>query len=405
MARDPDDVLTTLERILEIRSVDLRTALGEAADAVAAATGAEKVDVFLREGEGDGELLVAVGVSNTPLGRRQRALGLDRLPVANGGRAAGVLLARQPWSSGHVETDPEELQGVKQALGIRSALLVPMDVDGAPRGLLGLTSTLPEAFGEPHARLARSVARWLGLIVHRAEAVERLREQAAADARRAAAEELVTVVAHDLRNYINPVHGRIQLLKLRAQREGRPADLRDAEAADRAVTRLTALLSDMLDMSRIDRGLFELQRLPLDLVPLVREVTAALESPDHAVLVEAPREVLVDGDAVKLRQVVENLVSNAIRHSPAGAPVSVRVRSAAGAPPQVRLEVADRGPGVDPAVADRVFSRFARGSGSGGLGLGMYLAHEIARAHGGTLDFSGAPGGGTVFTLTLPASS
>jgi signal transduction histidine kinase len=66
--------------------------------------------------------------------------------------------------------------------------------------------------------------------------------------------------------------------------------------------------------------------------------------------------------------------------------------------------VSDRGPGVDPAVADRVFSRFARGNASGGLGLGLYLAHEIARAHGGTLQFAAARGGGTVFTLTLPAA-
>jgi signal transduction histidine kinase len=294
---------------------------------------------------------------------------------------------------------------VKEALGIRSALLVPMDVDGAPRGVVGITSTVPEAFGDAHARLARAVARWLGLIVHRAEAVERLRAQSAAEARRAAAEEIVTVVAHDLRNYISPVHGRIQLLKLRAQREGRAADLRDAESADRAVARLTRLLSDMLDMTRIERGLFELERVPLDLVPLVREVTAALEAPDHAVLVDAPEQAVVEGDAVKLRQVLENLVSNALRHSPAGDPVTVRVSSASEAPRRLRIEVADRGPGVDPAVADRVFSRFARGNGSGGLGLGLYLAHEIARAHGGTLEFAGAPGGGTVFTLTLPAAA
>ncbi|HET9596524.1 MAG TPA: HAMP domain-containing sensor histidine kinase [Anaeromyxobacteraceae bacterium] len=246
------------------------------------------------------------------------------------------------------------------------------------------------------------MARWVGLIVHRAEAVERVRAQAVAEGRRAAAEEMVTVVGHDLRNYLSPVHGRVQLLKRRAELEGRTPDLRDAEAAERAVAGLTRLVSDLLDLSRIDRGLFELQRARLDVVALAREVSAALESADHGIRVEAPGEAVVEGDAVKLRQVLENLVSNALRHSPPGAPVSLRVARGAGPPPQVRIEVCDRGPGIDPAVADRLFSRFARGAGSGGLGLGMYLAREIAVAHGGALHFAAAPGGGTVFTLTLP---
>ncbi|HET9596525.1 MAG TPA: hypothetical protein VFP65_13130 [Anaeromyxobacteraceae bacterium] len=95
MARVASDILPTLERILEIGAVELESALTEAADAVATATGAEKVDVFLRDG--DAEVLVAVGVSETPLGRRQRALGLDRLPFDHGGRTIEVYRSREPW--------------------------------------------------------------------------------------------------------------------------------------------------------------------------------------------------------------------------------------------------------------------------------------------------------------------
>jgi signal transduction histidine kinase len=291
-------------------------------------------------------------------------------------------------------------------LGVRSTLVAPFEIAGERRGVLGITSTQPDAFDQADLALARAVARWVGIVAHRAEAVERLAVQAESEGRRAAAEELVTVVAHDLRNYIAPVQGRIQILKGRAIREGREAERRDAEAAERSTRRLVRLVSDLLDVGRIGQGLFELERAPLDLVALVGEVVGALEMPDRHVVVHAPEEIVLDGDAVRLRQAIDNLLSNASKHTAVGQAITIDVELRDGEDGRwAVVRVANPGAGIDPALAGRIFTRFARGAGSEGLGLGLYLAREIALAHGGTLELETAPGRGARFDLRLPAGA
>src|SRR5215203_1308314 len=110
-------LLLTLERLLTIEAMDVRTALNEASDMIARAVHADKVDIFLYDVAISS--LVAMGVSLTPLARRQQELGLDRVPIANGGRSVGVYLSEQPYLTGHADQDPEELPGVKGALAIR----------------------------------------------------------------------------------------------------------------------------------------------------------------------------------------------------------------------------------------------------------------------------------------------
>lgn len=395
-----DPLLHAAERIVAIQATDLRQALAEAADIVAEACGAEKVDVFLHDPAS--ATLVALGASNTPLARRQVALGLDRQPIANGGRAVEAFRTGEAYQRGRVDQDEGEIPGIPGPLGIRSQITVAVDVAGVRRGVLGVSSTVPEAFGVEHMRLVRVLAHWIGLVIHRAEVVERLAAAAQREGRRSAAEELVTVVAHDLRNYVGPVHGRLHLLRQRAIRERREPDQRDAEAALRSLDRLVHVLSDLLDVGRIDQGLFQLQRAPLDLVALVREAAAAIPLPDRTIDVQAPAELVVDGDATKLRQAFDNVLSNSAKYTPSGGKVNVVVRHEVAAREAV-VEVTDEGPGMEPALAARIFTRFGRGPGSQGIGLGLYLAREIAVAHGGSLDVTTAPGFGATFTLRLPA--
>lgn len=395
-----DRLLDAAERIVAVQATELRPALVQAADIVAEACGAEKVDVFFHDPAS--ATLVALGVSTTPLARRQQALGLDRQPLANGGRAAQVFRSGEPFRTGHSEHDPEELPGLSGALGIRSIVLVPLAVAGLRRGVLGVSSTVPDAFSDEHLRLARVFAHWVGLVAHRAEVVERLASAAELAGRRSAAEELVTIVAHDMRNFVGPVHGRLHLLRQRAERERRPLDQRDAEAALRSVDRLVGVLSDLLDVGRIDQGLFTLDRIPVDLVALVREAVAAGQLPDRAVSLEAPPELVLLGDPAKLRQAVDNVLSNSVKFAPPATAVRVSVRLDAAERTAV-LAIADQGPGMEPALAARIFRRFARGSSSQGIGLGLYLAREIAVAHGGSLEVETAPGAGATFTFRLPA--
>src|SRR3712207_2034877 len=146
--------------------MDVRSALDQASDLVATALGADKVDVFLYEARID--TLVALGTSDTPMGRKQHALGLDRLPLSNRGKTVEVFQTGQPYHSGHLEEDPGELPGIREGLGVRSVLVVPLEVEGTRRGAIQVDSVQPEQFTAEDLTFLQAVAHWVGLLLHRA---------------------------------------------------------------------------------------------------------------------------------------------------------------------------------------------------------------------------------------------
>lgn len=394
-------LLVALEKLLELPAAELRPSLEQAGQLVAELFQADKVDVFLLEPET--QTLVAVGVSDTPMGRKQKRLGLNRLPLANRGRIVEVFETGRPWHTGHQDEDPEELPGIKFGLGIKSAILVAFEVPGQQRGVLGCSSAEAEFFSVEDLRFLGAVSRWVGSLVHRAKLVEELTRSAAEQGRRAAADELITIFAHDMGNHLFPLRARVELLHRRAVRANAVDDVRDAESALRSVEALARLTMDLLDVSRLEQGLFSLRLQPVDLMRVVREVAAAATVPGHEVQVRGPEELVLIGDPERLRQALSNLVANAVRHSPKGLPVVVNVeRRDSNDGQQVLLSVADQGPGVPPHLMPRLFERFARGSTSIGLGLGLFLTREIVVAHGGTIEVHSSPGQGARFELRLP---
>lgn len=399
-----DRLLTLLERLLAIEATDLESALTAAADVVAQALGADKTDCFLLDSPRD--TLVAVGTSRTAMGRRQRAIGMDRLPLANGGRTVEVFKTNRSHATGRADLDPLELQGVVQALGVRSTLNVPLAVDGQPRGVLTVASERPNYFGERDFRFLESVAHWVGMVAHRAELVPALKAEAAASARRATAEELVTVVAHDLRNQLTPIHGRVERLQRRAGSDGAVRDereLRDLQELARGVGRLERLVADLLDVARLEHGLFALSPRPFDLAGVVREAAEALSTPDVPIRVEGPAKLVLIADADRVRQAVENLLSNAVEHASAGTAVSVDLaREQRDTQEWLAVAVANQGGSIASEALPRLFERYATGSSSRGLGLGLYLSSCIAAAHGGSLAADPSVAGGVCMRLTLP---
>jgi two-component system, OmpR family, sensor kinase len=181
-------LLATLQQLLRIRELRLGPALNEAADLVNRALGADKVDAFIYQRPI--ESLVAIGTSDTPMGRRQHELGLDRLPLANGGRAVVVYRDGGCFITGRSDQDPEELRGIVEGLGVRSTIMCPIHVVGARRGVLSATSAKPDLFGEQDLRYLETVADWLGVVAHRAELIERGAQEAQRRGRQAAVEEL-----------------------------------------------------------------------------------------------------------------------------------------------------------------------------------------------------------------------
>ena len=189
-------LLATLQRLLGIRAAGLAEALDEASRLVGEALGAEKVDAFLHEPAADA--LVAVGTSGTPLAARQRALGLDRLPLAAGGWPAAVFRTGLPYRTAHAAGDPAAPAGFAAALGVRSVVAVPLEAGGARRGVLAAASTRPGRFSAADARFLEAAARWLGIIVERTELQRRVLAAEVAEARRAAVAELLAHQAfHD----------------------------------------------------------------------------------------------------------------------------------------------------------------------------------------------------------------
>jgi signal transduction histidine kinase len=223
------------------------------------------------------------------------------------------------------------------------------------------------------------------------------------NARRLAAEEMVTLLAHDLSHTLTPIKGRLDILRRRFTREGREQDLKDVTEGLRGMERLQRMVADLLDVARLDQGLFALSPQTVDLVALVEAVVMDFRPLHPEIAVRLPDELQIEIDARRITQALQNLVMNAIQHSRDRVPLSI----GAGVERRedgnwVVVSVHDEGPGIPTEILPRLFTRFAAGPGSDGLGLGLYLARSIAEAHGGTLLADSADGTGTSFWLSLP---
>ena len=165
------------------------------------------------------------------------------------------------------------------------------------------------------------------------------------------------------------------------------------------------LTRDLLDVSRLERGLFSLDISSFNMAAVAREIAEAMNAGGGNVIVRAPEEVFVNADAERVRQAVENLVVNAVKHGPKGMPVQIEVEQEAREEGEVVIiTVKDEGPGIDPELLPKIFTPFSAGPHSTGLGIGLFLAHGIATAHGGALDVDLNPEKGTTFCLRLPVS-
>jgi two-component system, OmpR family, sensor kinase len=190
------------------------------------------------------------------------------------------------------------------------------------------------------------------------------------------------------------------------------ADLdRIMQRVEQESARMGVLVEDMLLLARLDQQR-PLDHRPVDLLTLAADAVqdARIIAPDRAIelSVGSATAFLVLGDEVRLRQVIGNLMSNALSHTPDGTPVTVRILAGPREPvPSVVLEVTDQGPGMPPEQAEHVFERFYRGDQArtrkaGGTGLGLAIVAALVAAHGGTVALRTAPGEGATFRVTLP---
>jgi signal transduction histidine kinase len=293
------------------------------------------------------------------------------------------------------------------ALGLHSRVAAPLLAGARTIGLLSLSRREPDAFLEHEieltgllGRLAASAVQNIRAYESERRTVEELRRLSALRA------DFVSLVSHELRSPMAAVIGAARTLQARwhelqpDQRESFLALIGDE------TTRLAALIGDVLDTSRIDAGTFSYRFSDVDIAALVGDTVAmaAVGQNEVPIVAEvAPGVPVVRGDPERLRQIFGNLIDNAVKYSPTGDPVEVRVSHANGS---VLVSVRDRGPGIkadDQRLIFEKFGRVAAGNSKPGSGLGLYIARSIAETHGGTIAVSSAEGRGSIFTVKLPA--
>ena len=215
----------------------------------------------------------------------------------------------------------------------------------------------------------------------------------------------VADASHELRTPLTSVRGLAEYGLQQDDAASREELLRLMSLIAREADRMGRLVADLLLLARYDAGR-PLDRWPVDLASLAAEAVtrARIVDPGRAITLEAAEPVIVDADEERLRQVIDNLMGNALQHTPPGSPVTVTVT---GGPGRGQLTVADQGPGMTAEQASRVFERFyrtdgARTRGRGGAGLGLAIAASLAAAHGGDITVDTAPGRGAAFHVRLP---
>jgi signal transduction histidine kinase/ActR/RegA family two-component response regulator len=339
-------------------------------------------------------------------------------------RAAPTRRARWPgrWPPGRSHLahfdPPREFDEIRdrdlltfaQAIGMRAYFIVPLVARGRTLGAMAaLQAESQRGFSEDDCALLAELAQRAAL------ALDNARLYADAQAARSQAEtanrtkdEFLAMLGHELRNPLAPI---VTALHLMARRGGDEGAL-ERRIIERQVAHLLRLVDDLLDVSRIARGKIQIQRERIDMRAVVEralELTQpALERRLRGIDIDMPPQpVWVTGDAVRLAQVLSNLLTNAAKFTPPDERIALALRADARV---VEVAVEDRGSGISPELLPRIFNLFTQGEQgmdrhAGGLGLGLAIVKTLVRMHGGTVHAeSEGPGQGSRFVVRLPAA-
>ncbi len=221
-------------------------------------------------------------------------------------------------------------------------------------------------------------------------------------------DQFLSVASHELRTPLTSLIGYADMLR-RALTQGKGDIHKMTEVITRQAQRLNALLEQLLDVTRLQQGQFAIKRQPLDVAAMTAQVVdefsiALPANTKHPITLSRPDEpVIVVGDVLRLEQVVQNLLNNAVKYSPAGGSVRVRVKCTAG---DAIVEVEDQGIGIPGGAQGHLFEPFYRAPNveaqASGFGLGLHIVGEIVQRHGGRVEVRSTEGVGSTFRVVLP---
>ena len=290
------------------------------------------------------------------------------------------------------------------AIGIKAVVCAGLVKDGRLVAMMAVHQSTPREWTAREVALIEDVVERCWAHIERVRDSAMLREQ---DRRK---DEFLATLAHELRNPLAPMKYAVAMMRLAPEPSARA---RAQDVIDRQVSLMARLIDDLLDLSRINRGLIQLQREPVLLRTLMeRAVEIArpgIESARHRLELQLPDEqVVVDADPARIIQVVGNLLNNAAKYTPDGGHIRLAAWRAGS---QAVLEVVDNGIGIPPDQQGRLFQMFTRlhhsaARSQGGLGIGLSLARTLVQMHGGSVRvFSDGLDEGTRFTVELPLAA
>jgi signal transduction histidine kinase len=294
---------------------------------------------------------------------------------------------------------------------LASLLILPLRTRREMLGALVIAANDPErAMTDENLPLAEVLAERASLAIENAKLYT---EQV--DARRKVEDlsrlkdEFLSIASHELRTPVTSIKGYTQLAKTLIRENDLATSEEYLDIALDQIDRMSRLILELLDVSRIETGRLEIRREPIRWAPFVREVVhrhpAGSERTLHVSIPEMNKEV--SGDRDRLEQVLGNLLENAAKYSPDGSDIYVSVEDRGD---QIVTSVCDRGIGIPADELGQVFERFHRGrqvssTNYGGLGLGLYITKQIVERHGGAIWVDSKERAGTTFFFSLPAAS
>jgi signal transduction histidine kinase len=335
-------------------------------------------------------------------------------PVMEVVRTGRSVLRREVTDADYVAmaTDAEDLAALRRK-ATNSWLCVPLSTRGRTVGALVLClCRSPRRYDEADLALAEELGRRAAVAIDNAQLFALAeRERRAAEHANQLKDEFLSNLSHELRTPLTAILGWARILRTHALPDDKRT--RAIETIERNATLQARLIDDLLDASRILAGTLAIEIAPVDLAQVVGAALAAARDRAEAKGLRLrgvidPGVRLIPGDAGRLEHVVEALLSNALKFTPEGGAVDVRLERDGEAGAQI--SVADTGVGIGPDFLPHVFERFRQADGSmtrmhGGLGLGLTLARHLVELHGGTLDaYSEGEGRGATFTVRLPVA-
>ena len=333
-----------------------------------------------------------------------------RLPLGRG-FAGRIAAERRPIVLDDVQ-HADVLNPILRQKGIRSLLGVPLVVEGRPLGVLHVGSLHMRRFTDDETRFLQVAADRVALAIEHArlyETAESARQAAeSAGQQLQVRDEFLSVAAHELRTPITGLRAAAQVVTRQLRRGDDVPRERLAQMVniiDHESEKLIRLISQLLDISRLEGGRISLELSSFDLAAVVRSLVARvhLQAPGVLIRVESPESFWIAADALRIEQVLQNLLDNAVKFSPEEGEITVELTR-----PGLNLAqvaVRDHGIGVAPDERELIFNRFYQVESSErttGLGLGLYISREIVERHGGRIWVESPPDGGSRFVLELP---